>query len=241
MNPHLENAQMVRGKSGGNPWGLIETAALTRVIDGVALLRASGEWSEGDNGRLQTWFRAYLTWLQTSDLGRKENAAPNNHGTYYDLQAVTFALFIGDQGLAKQVLANVGPRRIAKHVTPDGSQPRELARTLSHHYTLLNTAGMVRLARLGEFAGVDVWNYSTDDGRGIRAALDWLIPFATGEKAWEHKQIKKPSWALLVPALRLAAIAYKSPLYERTIERLQGVPEAVLQTDLFYGEARFPK
>ena len=37
MNPHLENAQMVKGKSGGNPWGLIETAALTRVIDGVAL------------------------------------------------------------------------------------------------------------------------------------------------------------------------------------------------------------
>ena len=127
------------------------------------------------------------------------------------MQAVTFGLFIGDEGLAKQVLGNVGPRRIARHVAPDGSQPLELARTLSHHYTLLNTAGMVRLARLGELVGVDVWNYRTADGRSIRAALDWLIPYATGKKPWEHKQIKKMSWALLVPALRLAASRVQKP------------------------------
>jgi hypothetical protein len=34
-----------------------------------------------------------------------------------------------------------------------------------------------------------LWNFSTNDGRSIKKAIDWMLPFYTGEKQWEYKQI----------------------------------------------------
>jgi hypothetical protein len=231
MNPHLRNAQMVKGKNEGNPWGLIETEQLTRVVDGVALLRTSGVWPAEDDKRLRQWFAEYLTWLQTSELGKKECAAPNNHGTLYDVQTAVFALFLGRNDLAKEILENVKTRRIAAQIEPDGSQPRELVRTKSWSYALLNLTGMFHLARLGEHVGVDLSNYRTTDGRNIRGALDWMFPYVKG-KPWERKQITRQAFEPMVWVLRQAASAYKEPAYEQAIARLPGVERELLWINL---------
>lgn len=49
---------------------------------------------------------------------------------------------------------------------------------------------LVKLERdLGEKVGVDLWNYETRDGRSIRKALEFLQPFASGEKKWPYQQL----------------------------------------------------
>ena len=45
------------------------------------------------------------------------------------------------------------------------------------------------LARLAENVDVDLWNYQTADGRSIRKAFDYLLPYALGEKKWTGQQI----------------------------------------------------
>src|SRR5213594_2468283 len=125
--------------------------------------------------------------MKQSKNGQDEAAATNNHGCWYDAQLASFLLFLGDEAGARQTIESVKDR-IAKQIEPTGEQPRELARTKSFSYSVYNLKALTLLADLGGHVGVDLWHYQTSDGRGIRVALDWLIPFATGEMKWTHEQ-----------------------------------------------------
>ena len=89
--------------------------------------------------------------------------------------------------MAKKVLEEVKTRRIATQLKPDGSQPHELARTLSFNYSVMNLQAFFDLASLGQHVGVDLWHYTTPNGKGIRPAINYFLPFINGEQKWPHK------------------------------------------------------
>ena len=205
MNPHLRFAQGVRGKEGGRPSGLIDTACIARLIDGFGLLVESKSLSKEERDGILGWFRDYLAWLRDSELGRREGQARNNHGTWYDVQVVSLALVTGQVDVAREVLQFSHKRRIGRQIEPDGRQPEELQRTRSWHYAVFNLEAFVALANLGDGAGVDLWHYQTPDGRSIRKAIDWLVPFALGEKEWTTPEIGGMKPDALWPIVREAA------------------------------------
>src|SRR5262249_5884161 len=149
----------------------------------------SKSWTSADQRDMEEWFAKFLQWMLESEHGRDEAAAKNNHGTYYDMQVASFALFLGKNELATDILKTAREKRIAVQIEPDGRQPLELARTKAWSYSVSNLAGLMSLATLGERVGVDLWNYRTADGRGIRQALDFLTPFALGESKWPYQQL----------------------------------------------------
>ncbi len=218
MNPHLNFGQCVRGRDGGNPFGIIESTYLTDVLDADALLRDSPAWTATDHTRLQAWFRDFLAWLTTSELGQREANDKNNHGTWYDVQATSFALFVGDEARAREILLAAPQRRIASQIEPDGTMPHELRRTKSAGYTLYNTRAMIRLARLGEPLGIDLWNFQTGDGRSLRQALDFISTYADPAKAWTHKQIEPFGRQGLLKLLHHASTRYADQPYRKLIE-----------------------
>ena len=58
---------------------------------------------------------------------------------------------------------------------------------------------------MGERVGVGLWRYQTQDGRSIRKAIDWLVPFALGDARWPTPGISGMRPAELWPVLREAA------------------------------------
>jgi hypothetical protein len=220
MNPNLEFGQGIPGINTGRGIGLIETRAFISVVDAAGLLAGSKAWTTQDQEGLSAWLRQFLTWMRTSQKGKDEDAAKNNHGTWYDLQVVDYALFLGDRQLAVDTLNRVKTRRIAVQIEPDGREPLELARTNAWSYSIGNLDGLMKLAWLGEQSEVDLLSFKTADGRSIRGALDFLLPYATGAKKWDYQQIGGFHGDALLPELYRGVAAYHDPRYSSAIEQL---------------------
>jgi Alginate lyase len=220
MNPHLQYAQFIPGVNTGRGIGLIETRGFTRVVDAIGLIAGSKAWRPEDDRGVRDWFAAFLKWMQESDNGRDEAAANNNHGTYYDLQVVSFALFLDRRDLAVKVLERAKERRIAVQIEPDGRQPLELARTNGWSYSAGNLDGLTELATLGDRAGVDLWRFATADGRSIRKAILFLAPYAFADRKWDFEQINAFNGSALHNVLRRAAAHYEDADFQAAAKRL---------------------
>jgi hypothetical protein len=212
MNPHLQFGQGIPGITEGRGIGIIETRDLPRLLDAVGRLTGSKTWSSSDETGLQSWMRTYLQWLIESPHGVAESKNGNNHETWYDVQVAGLAIYTKQSEIAKRTLEGA-KARIARQIEPDGRQPRELSRTRSWDYSIFNLTAFFDLASMGERAGVDLWNYRTPDGRSLRGAFEFLLPFANGERPWTGRQITPFSESALHPLQRRAAAAWKNPNY----------------------------
>jgi alpha-galactosidase len=218
MNPNLEHARLVPGINQVRGDGIIESHPLLNVLDAVGLLDASGpcSWSDDDRTKIHAWIGAYRKWMQTSP----DAQAADNHGSWYDAQLTALSLFLDDTATARQTVEAAKQQCVARQIQPDGQQAPELARTRSFEYSAYNLTALTMLADLGQRVGVDLWDYKTDDGRSIRGALNFLIPFAMEQRNWEPAQPDGLSASGLFVPLRRAAAAYHEPLYDQVADNL---------------------
>jgi len=180
MHPHLEHAQMVKGRNLGRSYGVIDTWWLVRVVESLPYLKKSVYWTQRLEEGLQAWFTHYLNWLRNSEFGQAEMQSKNNHGTWYDLQVVTFARFVDQHDFARSHLENVTQRRIARQITPFGRQKYETRRSRPHHYSIYNLSGLMKLALHGKALGVDLRNNNRWLSGSLEEALLFLIQDMNG-------------------------------------------------------------
>jgi hypothetical protein len=188
-------------------------------VDAAGLLEGSPGWTTGDQEALRRWMGQYLAWLRTSPNGKHEQAARNNHGSWFAAQAATYALFTGDSALARAIADSV-KARIGWQITPDGQQPIELERTRSMHYSSFNAEALSRVAEVGRHVGVDLWGHQAPNGASLRVALDHLAKYLPEPAKWPGQQIDPIDAPDVVRVLRRAQVAYDAPLYQPALERL---------------------
>jgi len=182
MNPSLKYSQIVRGRESElKPSGVLEGDRLRRVIDADGLLTGSKAWTSTDHEKFVAWMKQYYEWVNTAEMAKLEAVQPNNHGTWYAAQTATFALYLGDEAGARKWCEH-GKELIMSQIEPEGSQPHELQRTKAWDYSRYNILAHIQLASIGERVGVDLWNHQTPDGRSLRKAIEWMIPYSNGEK-----------------------------------------------------------
>ncbi len=219
MNPHLRHAQFVPGVADGRKQGIVDTASMRWLPDSIRILEGSTALSAEDVQGLEDWFDRFRMWLLASEFGREELAMQNNHGAWCAMQLALYSLFVGDEATAAEIL-KFAQSRIAGHFEPDGSQPRELRRTRSMMYSQYNLRAHVFLAEMGERVGVDLWRYETEDGRGIRRGLEFLVPYLVGGEEWPYQELSPPALHGSAPLFRRAAISLNEPRYEEIVSEL---------------------
>ncbi|THH31815.1 hypothetical protein EUX98_g2369 [Antrodiella citrinella] len=179
MNPNLNYAQMKRGPGGrnGTHTGVLDLKCLTKVVNGVLILRdkKAPAWTADLDGKMIAWAKEYITWLQTASIAQEEEASTNNHGSFYFNQLGALQLLIGDKDAVQKAVQVYFSGIYAGQISANGDQPFESARTRPYHYRAYNLAAMITNARIGEYAGINVWNTTTSSGTTIQSALDFAI------------------------------------------------------------------
>ncbi|WVQ72326.1 hypothetical protein IAR50_001876 [Cryptococcus sp. DSM 104548] len=197
MTPHLKHAQIIPCKNDGRAIGILDfSEQYTDVIDAAAILSVEydSSWSNTTESAFKAWNTDFLEWLTDSDFGQTELAADNNHGTYARLQIAAIAAYVGQTDLATST-ASGAKSVIDSQITSNGSQPLELVRTRSWHYSCFNLIAHARLADVGYNLGVDLWGYEGDDGQSILGAIDFLTPYAVGNETWPYDELSFVQYA----------------------------------------------
>jgi hypothetical protein len=192
MNPNMNYSQSVPGGVEGRGSGVIDSREFMRIADFLALISKSSSWSDQDRAAMKAWWTEYAQWLQMSKIGLEEKKATNNHGAVYDVQLAAVLVMAGKEDEAKKVLGESLPARLDSQITPEGKQPRELARTKSCSYSCFNLKNICKGAVMARSLGVDLWSHEGEGGRGsLRKAMLYLVPFLKNPDAWPEKQITK--------------------------------------------------
>ena len=196
MNPDLNHAQLIPCANTGRSIGIIDfSQEYTNVLDAVAILKGSRSWTAADDAAFRKWNAQFLTWLATSPFGKSEAGATNNHGTFANMQITALANFMGNTSLAVST-AKLGKTFISSQIEPDGSQPQELARTRSWHYSNFNLGAHLRWALAARKVGVDLFGYTGTKGQSIFKAVKYLVPAAVkGSSAWTHPELEFVGYA----------------------------------------------
>lgn len=224
MNPNLNYAQGRPGHVDGSKSGVLDGRMMIRALEGSILISGSSALSDTEREGLKSWAGEYFRWLTTGELALEEAASRNNHGSYYDAQAMYFALYSGNRNGAEQIAKKVIQNRILPQIKPDGSMPEELARTRPFFYSNYNLHALFLVAHLAEKVDVEVWN--AGDSR-LRAGLDYLTPYADPSKPWPYPTINEGDRMKMFPVLLMAARAYPDGNYSQMVESL---PEAERKT-----------
>ena len=188
MNPNLNFGQAVKGVIEGRAEGIIDTRHFIYLIDAVDLLKGSKSWTSANENDLKKWFSEFLYWLQNSKIGIKEMNAKNNHGIWYDAQALSIALFIDSTSLADKIV-NKTIERLDKQMDEHGLFPLELERTTSLHYSVFIMNALEIVAQLSEKTKTNFWNAKTSTGKTFKQAFEAIYPYMVNKKKWDYKQI----------------------------------------------------
>ena len=215
INPNLLYAQAIKGRYTGRGIGIIDTLHLIEVAQSLVRLREAGGISQDCLDGAVAWFSEYLRWMSTHEYGLDEMNAKNNHGTCWALQAAAFARLTGDKEVTELCRRRFTEIFLPGQMDPDGSFPQELARTKPYGYSLFNLDAMAALCHILSEDGEDLWEYATEDGKCMRKALDFMLPYVQDKDAWPygHDVMYWDEWPVAQPAYLLGWARFGDAAY----------------------------
>jgi hypothetical protein len=214
MNPALRYAQAIQGRVTGRGTGIIDTIHLVEVARALERLEGSRGWSRDDAALTKRWFAEYLDWLTTDKYGIDERDATNNHATCWVMQVAAFAHYTGNEALMRDARTRF-KTVLMQQMAPDGSFPRELGRTKPYGYSLFNLEAMATIAQILSTPEDDLWTFELPDGRGMRKAMGYMVPYIRNKKSWPKPPdvMYHENWPMRQASLLFAGVALKQPDY----------------------------
>ena len=171
MNPNLQFAQAIPGRSPGRGIGIIDALHLIEVPVAVEAMEKSPKFPPEMKEGLKKWFGDFADWMANSKNGQEEAKAKNNHSVAYFLQLAVYAKFSGDQNKVADCRRQYKEVFLPDQMALDGSFPRELSRTKPYGYSIFQLDNLITLAQVLSTSDDDLWKFNLPDGRGAKKGL----------------------------------------------------------------------
>lgn len=226
MNPSLNYAQAIKGITTGRGIGIIDTIHLLEVVQSLIKLEKENLIEPDDLEACRAWFAEYLQWLTTHAYGIDEMNAQNNHGTCWVMQVALFAKFTGDREIMAFCRDRYKTILLPDQMAEDGSFPLELKRTKPYGYALFNLDAMVMICHILSDDDVNLWEFTTDDGRNIQKGVTWLFPYIQDKSSWPYGKdvMYWDEWPVASPALLFCVYNTPNNYYFDVWKRLEHFP-----------------
>ena len=214
MTPALPFAQAIHGRVTGRGTGIIDTIHLVEVARALERLDGAPGWSRDEAAEARRWFADYLAWLTTDQYGRDERDTTNNHATCWVMQVAAFAHYTGNEPLMRDCRTRF-KTVLVQQMGADGSFPRELGRTKPYGYSLFNLEAMATICQILSTPEDDLWGFELPDGRGMRKAMAYMVPYIRDKKSWPRPPdvMYDANWPMRQASLLFAGVAMKQPDY----------------------------
>lgn len=215
LNPNLQYAQAISGRSTGRGIGIIDTVHLVEVGRAIEVLQSGDVLTVDEQVQIKRWFTDYLQWLTTSKNGQEERDAKNNHGSCWLLQVAAFAHLTGDQQLLAYARDRYKTVLLPTQLAADGSLPLELKRTKPYGYALFDLEALATLCQILSTPEDNLWTYATPDGRSIAKAVAWVVPYIRDKSLWPLPPdvMYDKEWPMRQTSLLFAGRALGKPDY----------------------------
>jgi hypothetical protein len=227
MNPNLLYGQAIKGKATGRSIGVIDTIHLVEVARGALVMTKSPAFTTEDFQAVKAWFAEYLKWLTTHPYGTEERAAANNHGVCWAMQAAAFAQLAGEQEMLASIRQQFKSVFVQKQMAFDGSFPAELRRTKPYGYSLFVIDAMAGVAQIASTADDDLWAFQLPDGRGMKKAMAFIVPFIQDKSKWPGKRdvLYWDDWPVRQPSLLFTGLKFNRADYLELWKKLEADPQ----------------
>jgi hypothetical protein len=215
LNPSLQYAQAIFGRSTGRGIGIIDTLHLVEVARAIEVLETGDVLSASERDQIAQWFTDYLQWMTHSKNGQDERDAKNNHGTCWLLQVAAFAHLTGDEALLAYARERFKTVLLPTQLASDGSLPLEFKRTKPYGYALFDLEALAALCEILSTPDDKLWTYATPDGRGMSRAMAWMFPYMRNKAGWPLKPdvMYDKEWPMRQASLLFAGRALHRPEY----------------------------
>ncbi len=226
MAPHFRYAQAIPGVSTGRGVGIIDGLHLIEIPKAVNSLTGSKALTSELRAGLSRWFGEMTEWMATHPNGLDEAKAENNHSVAYFLQLAVFADFASDTERVALSRRRFKETLLPLQLAPDGSFPRELARTKPYGYSVFQLEIVVALCHVLSSEKDDLWRLQLSEGRSVRQAMQFLYPYLADKSKWPYaKDVEHwEGWPTRQSSLLFAGLAYQDQKYLDLWERLAPDP-----------------
>ncbi|MGA1980976.1 MAG: alginate lyase family protein [Acidobacteriaceae bacterium] len=213
---------------GGRFQGILEALPLVEIAQAIPFLATSAALGKADLKALYAWFAAYLRWLtEPQDTGPRLPALArdrkDHHGTSWLLQASAYASLAAPEGdvprAEDSALAELRHRfktvTLRAQIAADGTFSHELGSQTPYRDSLFNLDMLAGICQLLSTRFESIWDYSLEDGPGMRSAIAYHFPFIADRAAWPYRADRQHFDELpgRRASLLFTARAYQRPEY----------------------------